>query len=415
MDPKKSIETTIFVKGLNPSTSSTKLKYYFERFGEVARVLLKTEKDTGVSRGFGFITFKNHYGSQEALAVSKHVIDGRKIKVVAAVLPTQAIENKIRDPNSFVVLLSGVPMDTNKKDLQVFLSGFDSNISWRLTQFIRSKQRTKYCYINFTSETEAYRFLTIRRIPYEGGVLHFTRVTGRSDDPEEDIEDHGTESQMAPWDQGLAEGSASNNRQEQLPYHADRLATGKESFRTDHLLVHSSKLSGNLEAGQWYLQKGPTKWERVVSCHHHNIPRTGGLQHNADCPLVGYRLRGLTKYYQGHRLEMAPNILFADSFLQYLRSTGRIVRQDTQKFAFLRYELEQLHPNSECPSERRWIPLKEKKVRFLYQEEENPHKRAFRASERNLHPQEQAAEQIRWNRGSLEPSIRTQADFRRRQ
>ena len=55
------IENTnkIFIGGLSCSTTQQKLKNYFERFGTVKECVLMIEKETGRSRGFGFVIMKN--------------------------------------------------------------------------------------------------------------------------------------------------------------------------------------------------------------------------------------------------------------------------------------------------------------------------------------------------------------------
>jgi RNA recognition motif-containing protein len=48
----------LFVGGLAWATSSEGLRAAFEKFGEITDAIVLTDRETGRSRGFGFVTFK---------------------------------------------------------------------------------------------------------------------------------------------------------------------------------------------------------------------------------------------------------------------------------------------------------------------------------------------------------------------
>jgi RNA recognition motif-containing protein len=75
--PKK-----LFVGGLSWNTTDEGLRGAFERFGGVAEAKVITDRETGRSRGFGFVTFDNAEAGQAAMSqMDGSQLDGRTIKV----------------------------------------------------------------------------------------------------------------------------------------------------------------------------------------------------------------------------------------------------------------------------------------------------------------------------------------------
>ena len=72
----------LFVGGLSWGTNDDGLSQAFDSFGPIEEVKVITERDTGRSRGFGFITFANDEDAMEAVAqMDGKELDGRSIKV----------------------------------------------------------------------------------------------------------------------------------------------------------------------------------------------------------------------------------------------------------------------------------------------------------------------------------------------
>jgi RNA recognition motif-containing protein len=72
----------LFVGGLAWGTSSDALKAAFSQFGEIEDAIVLTDRETGRSRGFGFVTFKNPPdGDRARQEMNGQQLEGRTIKV----------------------------------------------------------------------------------------------------------------------------------------------------------------------------------------------------------------------------------------------------------------------------------------------------------------------------------------------
>ena len=72
----------LFVGGLSWNTDDTLLRQSFERFGAVSDARVILDRETGRSRGFGFVTFDVDEDAMNAIsAMDGTDLDGRNIRV----------------------------------------------------------------------------------------------------------------------------------------------------------------------------------------------------------------------------------------------------------------------------------------------------------------------------------------------
>ena len=74
--------TKIYVGNLPFSTTDDRLREVFEQYGEVASASVVMDRDTGRSRGFGFVEMTNADEATNAInSVNGQSIDGRNVTV----------------------------------------------------------------------------------------------------------------------------------------------------------------------------------------------------------------------------------------------------------------------------------------------------------------------------------------------
>ena len=89
----------IFVTKLSYDTSSEALQEAFEAFGEVSSAKVITDRDSGRSKGYGFVEMENDDEAREAInALNESELDGRTI-IVKEARPKEERPGGGRRPN----------------------------------------------------------------------------------------------------------------------------------------------------------------------------------------------------------------------------------------------------------------------------------------------------------------------------
>ena len=81
-DRKEGTVKNIFVGNLSFNTSEDELRQIFETYGQVERVSILTDRETGRSRGFGFVEMTNpEEGDKAITGLNGSQFGGRTINV----------------------------------------------------------------------------------------------------------------------------------------------------------------------------------------------------------------------------------------------------------------------------------------------------------------------------------------------
>lgn len=75
-------QQNLFIGSLAYATTDDSLKAFFEQIGPVASARVITDRDSGRSKGFGFVEFENEADNQKAIdQLDGKELDGRPISV----------------------------------------------------------------------------------------------------------------------------------------------------------------------------------------------------------------------------------------------------------------------------------------------------------------------------------------------
>lgn len=112
----------LIVLGIPWATTEDSMKNYFEQYGEVVMVQVKTDPKSGKSRGFGFVRFAKS-SIQNKLLYMRHFIDGRWCDVKVPVSKAEAEATKATQ-SSRKIFVGRLPDNITTDDLRGHFSQY---------------------------------------------------------------------------------------------------------------------------------------------------------------------------------------------------------------------------------------------------------------------------------------------------
>uniref|UniRef100_H0XXD5 RRM domain-containing protein n=1 Tax=Otolemur garnettii TaxID=30611 RepID=H0XXD5_OTOGA len=145
----------MFVGGLSREVNKQVLLQYLSQFGEIIDFTIKIDPDTGLSRGFGFVLFKDSTAVEKALQVKEHKLDDKKIELKKA----KALESRFPPKKVFV---GGVNPRMSEAKIREYFSTFGEIENIELPVCPRTNERRAFCFITYTDEKPVRKLLETR-------------------------------------------------------------------------------------------------------------------------------------------------------------------------------------------------------------------------------------------------------------
>ncbi|XP_043474263.1 RNA-binding protein squid-like isoform X2 [Leptopilina heterotoma] len=159
----------LFVGALSWETTDKELREYFSKFGDIESINVKTDPNTGRSRGFAFIVFTKAESLDKIMSAGDHVINSKKVD------PKKA---KARHGKIFV---GGLSTELSDDDIKSFFGQFGNIVEVEMPFDKTKNQRKGFCFITFDSEQVINQLLKTPKQNINGKEVDVKKATPKPD------------------------------------------------------------------------------------------------------------------------------------------------------------------------------------------------------------------------------------------
>jgi nucleolin len=154
--------STLWVGNLSWNVNDDWLKGEFEGYGEVISARVQMDRNTGRSRGFAYVEFKEPVSAQKALADTSKEIDGRAPRMDIApprgepdqTKRAKAFNDKVSDPSS-ILFVGNLSFESTEDGIWEAFSDFGEILNVRIPTDRDSGQKKGFGYVEFGDQASA--------------------------------------------------------------------------------------------------------------------------------------------------------------------------------------------------------------------------------------------------------------------
>nr|CAD7264385.1 unnamed protein product [Timema shepardi] len=155
----------LFVGGLSWETTDKELREHFIQYGEIESINVKTDPNTGRSRGFAFIVFTGAETIEKVLSAGDHIINNKKVD------PKKA---KARHGKIFV---GGLVPELTDDDIKNFFAQYGTIVEVEMPFDKLKNMRKGFCFITFESEQVVMELLRSPKQSINGKEVKFAQLS----------------------------------------------------------------------------------------------------------------------------------------------------------------------------------------------------------------------------------------------
>lgn len=139
----------LFIGGLNYKTSDEGLRDFYSQWGDLTDSVVMKDGQSGKSRGFGFVTFRNCDMVDEAMRNRPHEIDGRQVQPKRAVPreDTTSPGSNLSVKKVYIAGLKDKPIE--KEDIEEYFKTFGNVIDCQVLMDEETGKNKGFAFVTF--------------------------------------------------------------------------------------------------------------------------------------------------------------------------------------------------------------------------------------------------------------------------
>ncbi|XP_054710427.1 DAZ-associated protein 1-like isoform X1 [Uloborus diversus] len=169
----------LFVGGLSWETTKENLQSYFSRFGEIVDCVVMKNNETGRSRGFGFVTFKDPNCVNAVLQAKPHDLNGRTIDAKECTPRSMQKRGGNKTPSQSKIFLGGLPRDITESDIRNAMSKFGEVSQVIIMMDSETKKCRGFGFLSFESEDSTDQVCALHYVSINGKQIECKRAQAR--------------------------------------------------------------------------------------------------------------------------------------------------------------------------------------------------------------------------------------------
>jgi len=167
--PGRDDDRKLFCGGLSWESTEKELREHFGKYGEIESINLKTDPNTGRSRGFAFLVFKEAASIDKVMEAGEHTINGKKVD------PKKA---KARHGKIFV---GGLKPEITDEEVKEFFGKFGTIIEVEMPFDKVKNARKGFCFITYEQEAVVTELLKTPKQTIKEIELDVKKATPKPD------------------------------------------------------------------------------------------------------------------------------------------------------------------------------------------------------------------------------------------
>jgi len=157
---------TVWLGGLPPTATKEDISGLFESAGRVVNVNIITNRFTGASRGFAFVSFENEEMANNAVSKTDYSMNGAPLKVSFSLGPRTA------DTKGRRVFVGNLSYRTTKETLTQAMQKYGT-VQWVSLPIQRETGRSKgFGFVVYEDRDSAEKALAVREVDIDGRLVH---------------------------------------------------------------------------------------------------------------------------------------------------------------------------------------------------------------------------------------------------